>query len=127
MATTVDDITSAMNTFNKAIDMVLREPIGPKRWRAANNLWLSLSPKHHQIYREVSAENAQARTLVDKHGRALGLSKAEMSQKTLRNALNIPVGAYNAIVKADPNVFREKKNFKLFAKEFPEYMTREVF
>jgi len=123
----VDDVTSALKTFNKAIDMVLREPVGPKRWRAANNLWLSLSSKHKQIYKEVIAENAVTRQLVDKHGQAVGLSKAEMSDKSLRNALNIPAGAYNAIVKADPDVFKLKSNFKKFAQEFPEYMTRESY
>jgi len=125
MSTAVDSFTDALKTFNKAIDMVLREPIGPKRWRAANNLWLSLSSKHKEQYKAVLAENAMTRQLVDKHGRAVGLSKAEMSDKSLRNALNIPVGAYSAIVKADPNVFKEKSNFVKFAQEFPEYMTRE--
>jgi len=123
----VDDVTSALKTFNKAIDMVLREPVGPKRWRAAHNLWLSLSPRHKQIYKEVIAENAITRQVVDKHGKAVGLSKAEMSDKTLRNALNIPVGAYNAIQRADPDAFKLKSNFKKFAQEFPEYMTRESY
>lgn len=123
MATAVDEVTHAMKTFNKAIDMVVREPIGPKRWRAAHNLWLSLSPKHHQIYREVTAENIRTRKTVDKHGKALGLSKSEMADKSLRNALNIPVGAYTAIKKADPQAF-DKNNSAKFFKEFPEYRTR---
>lgn len=119
----VDEVTHAMKTFNKAIDMVLREPVGPKRWRAAHNLWLSLSPRHPKIYREVTEENAQTRKAVDKHGQALGLAKAEMADKTLREALNIPVGAYIAIKKADPRAF-DDINSKKFFKEFPEYRTR---
>lgn len=127
MGNAVDSITSAMDTFNKAIDMVLREPIGPKRWRAANNLWLSLSTKHQQQYKDVVKENALVRESVDKHGRAVGITKAEMSNKTLRNAMNVPAGAYYFIMKSDPSVFEKKANFKKFAQEFPEYMTRDTY
>lgn len=119
----VDEVTHAMKTFNKAIDMVVREPVGPKRWRAAHNLWLSLSPRHQQIYKEVTAENIKTRRAVDKHGRAIGLSKSEMADKSLRNALNIPVGAYITIKKSDPTAFDEKNSSKFF-KTFPEYRTR---
>lgn len=127
MGNALDSITSAMNTFNKAIDTVLKEPIGPKRWRAANNLWLSLSTRHQEQYRDVVRENALTRESVDKHGRAVGLTKAEMSDKALRNAMNIPTGAYYFIMKSDPSVFEKKSNFKRFAQEFPEYMTRDTY
>ena len=127
MTAVVDSFTSTIQTFQKAIDRVLQYPRGPQRWRAANNLWLSLSTKNQQIYREVVAENATTRELVNKHGEAIGVSKAERADKTLRNSLNIPVGAYIAITKADPQAFIEKKNAALFFKEFREYSTRKVY
>lgn len=120
------DGQNAIKTFNKAIDMVLREPIGPKRWRAAHNLWLSLSPKHQQQYKEVSKENRLTRQLVNKHGQAVGLTKSEKADKSLRNALNIPSGAYYTIERADPDVFKKKSNSRKFFKEFPEYTTRSI-
>jgi hypothetical protein len=123
----VDEVAHAIKTFNKAVDTVLQYPRGPQRWRAANNLWLSLSFRNQRIYREVCKDNATTRDLVNKHGEAIGLSRAEMADKSLRNALNIPTGAYIAITKADPDVFKEKKNSELFFKEFREYTTRSTF
>lgn len=127
MPAAVDNVTKAIATFNKAIDKVLREPVGPQRWRAANNLWLSLSPKHRKIYSEVCTENKQTRDELNKFGEQIGLSKAEKSDKTLRECLNIPAGAYIAISKADPGAFIIKNNSQKFFKEFPEYTTREVY
>lgn len=120
----VDDVSHAIQTFNKAIDGVLREPLGPKRWRAANNLWLSLSSKHRRTYREVCAENSQVREQMNKFGQEIGLTKMQKADKTLRNCLNIPAGAYLAISKADPSVFITKSNSEKFFKEFREYTTR---
>lgn len=128
MPAVVDQLTHAIQTFDKAIAGVLQYPVGsPKRWRAANDLWLSLSSKHRRIYREVCEENRLARDLVNKHGQALGVTKELMADKTLRQCLNIPIGAYHAITKADPSVFTLEGNAKKFFKEFPEYTTRGTF
>ena len=125
MSAPVDGITSAIKTFNKVIDQVLKYPPGPKRWRAAHDLlWLNVSPTNKQTYAEVAEANRVTRELVDKHGQAIGLTKAEKADKSLRNALSIPPGAYHAITKADPHMFDDKRNFAKFAKEFPEYCTR---
>lgn len=127
MTAPVDGITSAIKTFNKVIDQVLKQPTGPKRWRAAHDLlWLNISPTNGKIYREVAEENRIIRESVDKHGMAIGASKSEKADKTFRNAFNIPVGAYHAITKADPHMFDDKRNFAKFMKEFPEYCTREI-
>lgn len=118
----VDSATTALNTFNKAIDRVLAQPPGAQRWRAANNLWLTLSPKNQRIYKEVVAENAMVRESVNKYGMA-----DSKENENLRNYINIPVGAYQVIERADPDVFRAKKNSERFFKAFPEYATREIF
>lgn len=133
MAQAVDGLTQALNTFNKVIDLVLQEPRGPKRWRMAHDLlWLNVSQKNKKIYAEVSKENKVLRDSVDK----IGVSKkaAEKigrygysSDNTLRQALNFPVGAYNAINKADPDAFTNKANAEKMFKTFPEYTTRELF
>lgn len=127
MKAALDDLTHAIETFDSAIAMVTKQPRGPKRWRAANNLWLSLSFQNQKIYREVCDENRISRETVDKFGQQIGLTKAQKADKTLRNCLNIPVGAYIAIGKADPTTFTEKSNSVKFFKTFPEYTTRGVF
>lgn len=126
MSTPVDEFTHAIKTFNKVIDGVLQHPPGPKRWRAANNLWLSLSSKHRQVYRETVDENSHTRELVTKHGQALKTTIGN-TDKNMRNYLNIPAGAYMAIAKADPEAFTNKANAPKFFKEFKEYTTREVY
>lgn len=128
MAQAVDQFTQTLETLKKPINEVMKRPPGPERWRAAHDmLWLNLSWKNRRTYQEVCEENRITRESVDKFGQAVGITKAEMADKTFRNALNIPVGAYTVIQKADPDVFREKKNASLFFKTFPEYTTREVF
>lgn len=127
MVTAVDKLTQAYKTFNGGIDVVLKEPRGPKRWRAANSLWLSLSPKHRRIYREVVRDNQVTRMQVDKFGQAAGLTRTDKADKTLRECLNIPAGAYMFISKADPEAFTLKSNAIKMFKAFPEYCTREVF
>lgn len=122
-----DGVSNALKTFNKVVDEVLKYPAGPQRWRAAHDLlWLNLSWKNQQTYKEVAAENSKIRKLVDKHGIAIGATKAEKADKTLRNALSIPHGAYYTIQRADPELFKRKEDFKKFAKTFPEYMTRDA-
>lgn len=127
MAAPVDEVTHAIQTFNKALDVVLKEPRGPKRWRAANNMWLSLSSKHRQTYHEVVEENRLTREAVDRFGFDKKATSVDKADKTIRESLNIPVGAYMWITKSDPEVFLEEKNSSLFFKTFPEYTTREVF
>lgn len=114
--------TTALDVFHKAIDRVLAEPPGAQRWRAANNLWLTLSPKNKDVYKSVVAENALVRQTTDKHG-----TDTKNPDKNLRNYLNIPVGAYYVIERADPDAFKEKKNAEAMFKAFPEYTTRELF
>lgn len=127
MQAAVDQVTHAMKTFDSAIARVLREPVGPKRWRAANSLWLSLSSGHRKVYQEVVLENKRTRHEVDKFGQAIGIAKSERADKTLRECLNIPAGAYIAISKADPGAFLIKSNSEKFFKEFPEYCTRSTW
>lgn len=123
---TVDTFTQALKTLNKPIDEVLKYPPGPKRWRAAHDLlWLNISWSNQLIYKEVVENNRITRDLVNEHGMAKKVTKAESSEKNLRNALNIPTGAYYAITKSDPQIFSDKRNFAKFMKTFPEYMTRE--
>lgn len=123
-----DSITDVLKTFNKVIDEVLKYPPGPKRWRAAHDLlWLNISPTNRQQYAEVVRENAMQRELVTKHGEAIGVTKGEKSDKTFRQALAIPHGAYYAITRADPRAFNEKKNGPLMFKEFKEYTTRSTY
>ena len=117
-------VDSVLKTFNTAIDQVLKEPVGPKRWRAANTFWINLSPKNKALYESVVRENKQTRELLDKHGFSRG--NAGTSEHTLRSALSFPTGAYRAIVLADPRAFLEKSNADKMNKTFPEYMTREV-
>lgn len=120
----VDELTETMKLLKKPIDEVLKQPPGPKRWRAAHDLlWLNLSWRNQQIYQEVTEENRLIREMVDKNG----LSLQKSSDKNMRNYINIPVGAKTAIEKADPNVFLIESNSKKFFSTFPEYTTREVF
>ena len=110
-----------LTTFNKAIDRVLAQPIGAKRWRAANDLWLTLSPKNREQYAAVVRENAQVRE-------SLGtFNKYSASKDGLRQCLNIPTGAYYCIERADPDVFKKKSNAPKFFKEFTEYTTAEAY
>jgi len=128
MITAVDDFHTTLKTLSKPIDMVLKYPPGPKRWRAAHELlWKNLSWKNQQIYTQVVEENRITRESVDKHGRALGLTGSEMADKTLRTCLNIPVGAMHVIEKVDPHLFATKANERKFFNEFKEYSTRETY
>lgn len=119
----MNSATTPLDIFNKAIDRVLAQPPGAQRWRAANSLWLTLSPKNKEIYKSVVAENALVKKAVNKHGQ----SNEKHADQSLRNYLNIPVGAYQVIERTDPDVFKVKKNSERFFKTFPEYTTREIF
>jgi hypothetical protein len=123
MATT-DGIIAALKTFNSAIDKVLCYPAGPKRWRAANNLWLSLSYKHREEYAAVVKENADYRAALGPFNK---FAQSNDKNSGLRSYLNIPAGAYYMIQRADPNVFRKPENNKKFFNEFKEYTTAEAF
>lgn len=128
MAQSVDGLTQALNTFNKVVDLVIKEPRGPKRWRTAHDLlWLNVSHKNKRIYREVCAENKLVRDAVDKTGFDIKATRKDRADKTMREAMNIPTGAYMAIAKADPDAFKEKANAKKMFETFPEYRTRELF
>jgi len=123
----VDAVSEAYKTFNKVIDEILKHPPGPKRWRAAHDLlYLNLSERNRREYRAVIKENAMLREQVDKHGRAIGVTKSERADKTFRNALAFPHGAYYAIMKSDPRAFSDKNNAAKMFKAFPEYNTRSV-
>lgn len=122
-----DSVTEALATFNKAIDAVLKNPPGPKRWRAAHDLlWLNLSSTNRKQYAEVIKENAMARDLVDQHGMGLNLTKVEKADKTMRQALAIPHGAYYTIQRVDPRAFTDEKNRDKMHRTFPEYSTRST-
>lgn len=115
---------SVLTTFNRAIDLVLKEPIGPKRWRAANDLWLTLSPKHKEQYRAVVRENSQIReSLISAHKK---FHTSDDKNSALRLSLNIPTGAYYTIQRADPDAFKKKENAAKFFKEFKEYTVAEA-
>ncbi len=126
MPAAVDELSKAIKTFDKAISLVTKEPVGPRRWRAANSLWLSLSPRHQRIYQEVCRENAKITQEVNKFGQASG-TKVGDSGHTLRNALSFPAGAYIAIAKADPTAFLLQENSKKMFDEFAEYRTRGTY
>lgn len=115
---------SVLTTFNRAIDLVVNEPIGPKRWRAANNLWLSLSPKHKIQYKAVVKENAQVRESLTSMNKKFNTSDDKNS--ALRLSLNIPAGAYYTIQRADPDAFKKESNARKFFKEFKEYTVADV-
>lgn len=118
-----DPVTEALKKFNSVIDLVLKEPVGPKRWRAAHDLlWLNLSDKNRQTYDEVVRDNALSRETVDRDG--FGKIK---KNGNMRQSLAIPHGAYYTIQKVDPTAFTTKKNAALMHKTFPEYTTRKVF
>lgn len=123
--TPVEEITSAYKTFNKAIDRVLKNPPGPKRWRAAVNMWLTLSPNNKQRYQSLVAENAKVREELNKFG--LSQDKLKDPEHNLRSALSFPHELYYLIEKADPMAFRDKKNAPLMFKELSEFTTREVY
>jgi len=128
MAHIVDNMMATLKQLERPIDLVLKFPPGPARWRAAHDLlWKDLSFKNTQIYNDVVRENRLTREAVDKHGQAIGMSRVEIADRSFRNSLNIPKGAYLAITKADPNVFTEKTNAPKFFKEFKEYTTREIY
>jgi hypothetical protein len=116
---------TVLKTFNQAIDVVLKEPVGPRRWRAANTFWLNLSPKHKAQYQAVIKENAETRKALAEVGNKFGTSEDRNS--SLRYCLNIPSGAYYAIERADPDAFRKKSNASKFFREFKEYTTAEVY
>lgn len=115
---------SVLATFNKAIDRVLKEPIGPKRWRAANDMWLTLSPSNKTVYQQVVSENKQMRdSLLETRKKFLA---SDDKNSTLRLSLNIPAGAYYTIERADPDVFKKESNAAKFFKEFKEYTVAEA-
>lgn len=113
-----------LDVFNKAIDRVLQEPIGPKRWRAANDMWLTLSPKNKALYKAVVKENREFREALGTFNK---FATSEDKNSNLRQYLNVPTGAYYTIERADPDVFKKKENAVRFFKEFREYTTAEVY
>jgi hypothetical protein len=126
MITPVDNMTRLLKQLNEPVDVVMKNPPGPARWRAAHDLlWRDLSWKNKKTYLEVVEENRATRESVDKFGQAL--NSMDNEQQNIRNALNIPVGAYIAIAKCDPTVFKEPKNAQKFFNEFKEYTTREIY
>lgn len=117
-------VETVLKTFNKAIDDVLRFPPGPKRWRAANSMWLALNPRHQEIYKSVVEENRQYRESL---GALNKYAQSTDKNSSLRRCLNIPAGAYHAIERADPDAFKKESNATKMFKEFKEYTTAEVF
>lgn len=119
------EIKEVLKTFNKAVNIVMANPPGPARWRAANDLWLTLSPNNVALYKAISVENKQYRETTSRFGMGVE-GKDAFSGGHLRSRLSIPKGAYYAIKRADPLVF-DKENEAKFFKTFPEYTTRSSF
>ena len=118
-----DPVSSAYKTFNDAIDRVLKEPIGPKRWTAAYNLWLTLSPQNKRISREVAEENRLYREANNAVGNKF--SKSADPNSGLREFMTLPSGLYYTIERADPTAFRNKKNAQKMRKTFPMFCRSE--
>lgn len=124
----VDDFTKSLEILKQPIAIVMKSPPGPRRWRVAHDLlWRDASPRNQKIYKEVTEENRLTREAADKFGFDKHATKEQRADKTLRNYLNIPIGAYQTIEKADPGVFKAAENAKKFFETFPEYATREIW
>lgn len=111
--------TSPLKTFNKAIDKVLKEPAGPKRWTAAYNMWLTLSPSNTRIAREVAEENRLFKEANSAVGNKYG--KSVDNNSSLRSFMTLPSGLYYTIERADPMAFRKKSNARKMRQTFPQF------
>jgi len=123
MKAAVDAITDAHKTFNKAIDRVLKEPVGPQRWTAAYNLWLTLSPSNKRIAAEVAHENKLFREANSAVGNKFG--KVADKNSSLRNFMTLPSGLYYVIERADPMAFKKPSNAQKMRKTFPQFTRSE--
>lgn len=118
----------AREKLGKLIDMkVMKEPRGPKRWRAAVELWLALGDmyvtpgltaeqENHIVIKQNAAKRKQ---LLNKWG------KSADKNSDLRQALCMPQGADLFVKLVDPEVTTKENTIK-FAKEFKEYMVPEA-
>lgn len=113
-----------LQTFNEAVDKVLKEKPGPSRWRACVKLWLTF-PGNREVYNQLTKENASTREVLNKHG--LSHDKMKDPDKNLRSYLALPHSLYYLIERADPLAFTEKKNAPQMFKTLREFTTREVF
>lgn len=128
----VDNVSSAYQTFNQAIDRVLKERPGPDRWKAALKLWLSLSPANKYQYEQLRRENAKVRKAVDTLGVSHDIASKMRSVKgtsdhTMRQYMTFPSSLYYLLEKADPMAFRDKRNAALMFKTFKPLTTREIY
>jgi hypothetical protein len=112
---------------------------GPKRWRAASNLYLYLNPTTKQIddngdlvvtvdartaRKAAMAEAKKERAKIDLAGNKF--AETEGKNTTTRWGLHFPVGELQFIELIDPNVLsgtptERRESVRALAKEFPEY------
>ena len=120
-----EPVSEAYKTFNKAIDKVLKEPVGPQRWAAAYNLWLTLSPGNSRIAAEVAQENKLFREANSAVGNKFG--KVADKNSSMRNFMTLPSGLYYTIERADPEAFKKESNAQKMRKTFPQFTRSEVY
>lgn len=133
-----DRAIEAREKLAKLIDtQVMNVPAGPKRWRAAVNLWLALGDMYvtpgltaEQENRLVIQQNKAKRdALKDRtYGFMSGKNKVINGggDSDLREAISMPQGADMFIKIVQPDIATVENTAKL-AKEFPEYLIPERF
>lgn len=133
-----DRAIEAREKLGKLIDtQVMSVPAGPKRWRAAVNLWIALGDMYvtpgltaEQENRAIINQNKAKRdALKDKTYGFMSDKKKVLGgggDSDLREAINMPQGADMFIKLVQPDIATVENTGKLM-KEFPEYRIPERF
>lgn len=106
----------------KAIDRVMKEEPGPKRWRAAAQMMIDFYPEVKQAHQAVIKECAETREYLKNPYGTTGDSNSGF-----RNYMRMPGAIKEAIERADPLAFKKDSNAKIMFKTFPEYQTSEIY
>lgn len=112
--------------LSKAIDKLLSLPRGPRRWRAATELYLkfNMSSTPGMTAREEYAAVARlCKERVEQNKNKFGTSGD--SNSDIRGTLEMPTGLRLMLNLVDPEINSKENAIKMF-KEFTEFRTVEV-
>lgn len=129
------ELSQATIVLNKVLDEILKQPTGPKRWRAVVDVLQKTNPiagedskgqpvSFRKVNRDCIDTNTamKAATGVDKFGRS-----ADNNKSNYRGYLSMPRIVHTTIEMVDPEAFKGNKNAKKMFNCFPEYTAADSY
>lgn len=121
-------VSSKRKIIEKAIDDLLKLPIGSSRWKGAVQLYLTLNLSStpgmtaQEEYALTVQENARLR---DNQATKFGTS-TDKAEENMRYQLQMPAGAHRLIQLVDPTAF-SKENIGKLRRALPELCVAERY